>query len=306
MKIFSCTFFLLCAAFVPAHVLAAEPPARGNGSAAFSAGAIPLLGETLLLVETTVDGVPAKLLLDTGASHTSLDAAWAKATFPAMKTRVVPLESDDVYTFASPEIALARIGEFRLGGRRFTDVEMPLADLSGLRRALPELNDVVGILGMNATTLAPCRISFGGRRMEWVEPGSAAFAGKEKFPVRRTAGTDCVQVTLPPQKPGGSAVSALIDSGAVGSSVPADFWIGAAEEKRTALVTTATGTRKVAVEFGVPATLKFSETLAVPDVSPRLIRPGEAMKILLGLDVLNRLEIIFDLRNGVVWIGRDE
>lgn len=266
---------------------------------------VPLPGERMFLVETKVNGVPAKMLVDTGASHTSLDLSWARKNFPAAKLRIVSTNPAEQNAYAMPaqKIPLMAIAEFSVGGNAFSDFFMPLVDLRGLRAALPELNDVAGILGMNTIALAPCRVSFKNRTLAWLDrEGLAGTPGKKKLDVRAVPETDCVLVMISSPKDG-RACPALIDCGAVGSSVPADFWIGARPEKVRAVTTTAAGTQNVEIAFGVPGELKFSEDFSLKNISPELLPPvGNApQKILLGLDALSRFDLIFDREKGEVF-----
>ena len=268
----------------------------------FSGTPVKLVGEKLFLVETVVNGVPAKMLVDTGASHTSLDLAWTREKFPDAGFRAAETgEGDGVYKISSQEIPLMPVSRFEVGGNAFRDFFMPLADLRGLRAALPELNDVVGVLGMNTITLAPCRLSLAGRTLEWMRrEGFDAIPGKKRLFSRPVPGTDCRLVAVFSPKDG-RAVFALLDCGAADSSLPAEFWTGASPEKREAIVTTHAGVRRVEITFGVPATLKFSDEFALDGVEPKLIAPGEVPKVLLGLDVLERVDLLFDSENDVVF-----
>lgn len=260
----------------------------------FSRKPVALLGEQLFIVETKVNGVPAKMLLDTGASHTTLDLNWAKAAFPQAQTKTLRAgDASNAYSVAPQEIRLLPIEKFSVGENHFGAFRVPLADLSGLRAALPELRDVAGILGMNTVTLAPCRISFKNRTLRWLSAEDAAqISPKEKLRSRVLPGTDCVLVTIFSPK-NGAPLEALIDCGALDTSVLADFWTEELPEKIHSVVTTHAGTRVAEIAFGVPETLKFSETFALENVSPKII-PADSVrkKVLLGTDALSRFDLV--------------
>ena len=284
----------------PAAVPAAENPraAFSPKSRSFVFGVpVKMSGEQLFLVDTKVNGVPAKMLVDTGASHTALDEAWAREKFPAAKLeRLATASGGSVYAMPDQEVSLMPISEFSVGKNAFAFFSMPLVDLSGLRAALPELRDVVGVIGMNTLTLAPCRISFKERTFTWLSRKMLdATDGKKKLFARRLPGTDCFLLALFSPKDG-KPLPALLDCGAAGTCVPADFWVGELPQKAYALSTTATGTQRIEITFGVPAELRFSDEFSLKNVSPELLpADGNApRKILLGLDVLSRLELIFD------------
>lgn len=308
-------FLLVLAANAQSAPAAADAPTKTPASAEkmrplfvpakleFSGMPVKLSGEKLFLVETLVDGVPAKMLLDTGASHTSLDLEWTRRTFPDAGIREETAGGGDgVYKISSQEIPLMPVSRFEVGGNVFSGFFMPLADLHGLRAARPELHDVVGVLGMNTVSLAPCRIAFGKRSLEWMRRKTVdALPGKKKLFARPVPGTDCILAAVFSPKDG-KPVFALLDSGAEDSSLPAEFWTEASPEKREAVVTTHTSVRRVEITFGVPATLKFSDEFALDGVAPKLIAPGEVPKILLGLDVLSRFDLLFDFENESVFV----
>lgn len=273
----------------------------------FSSAPTKLAGTRIFLVETVVDGVPAQMLVDTGASHTTLDSAWAKKTFPDARTEsFVVGDASNVYSVPPQEIFFMPVGKFSVGENHFSDFIMPLADLRGLRAAMPELGDVAGILGMNTLSLAPFRLSLKNGTLRWLgEDEAARISDKKKLSARPLGGTDCVLLTVFSPKDG-AALDALIDSGAVDTGVPADFWTGALPEKRHAVITTHAGTRRVEIEFGVPAPLKFSEDFSLENVSPKLAPAGTRGKILLGTDVLSRFDLVFDPRGNAVYAAPPE
>lgn len=301
-------FFALIAALQAADV-PARPASAGTPVAAanmhklfvpakieLSGVPVKFSGERLFLVETTVNGVPAKMLADTGASHTSLDLEWARKNFPDAGFRRAATDGgDDAYKVSSQEIPLMPVNRFEIGGNVFQGFFMPLADLRGLRAALPELRDVVGVLGMNTMTLAPCRISFGKRELQWLDRAALnAVPAKKRLFSTAVPGTECRLVAVFSPKDPRTSVFALIDCGAMDTSLPAAFWCGELPQKRRALVTTHAGVRSEEIAFGVPAPLKFSNDFSLPNVSPKLLAPDEPQKILLGSDVLSRIDLIFD------------
>lgn len=303
----------LYAADVPApHHAPSEPPPAASenmqklfvpAKVEFSGVPVKFVGERLFLVETTVNGVPAKMLADTGASHTSLDLAWARKNFPDAGFRKAATdEGDGAYKVSSQEIPLMPVKRFEIGGNAFHGFFMPLADLRGLRAALPELHDVVGVLGMNTMSLAPCRISFGKRELQWLDRAALdAVPAKKRLLSKTVSGTDCRLVAVFSPKDERRAVFALIDCGAVDTSLPAEFWSGELPQKLHATVTTHTGVRREEIAIGVPAPLKFSDEFTLPNVSPKLLSPDEPQRILLGLDVLSRFDLIFDSATGSVF-----
>lgn len=173
---------------------------------------------------------------------------------------------------------------------------MPLVNLSGLRNALPELNDVVGVLGMNTMGAAPCRISFKTRSLQWLDAAALQKIGKkEQLQTIPRPGSDCMMVNVFSPKDG-KPLSVLLDCGATVSRLPESFWTGALPEKQQRTVTTANGIQVVEIAFGVPADMKLSPNFAVKNVCPQLAPDNGVPKYLLGLDVLSQIDLLIDAK----------
>lgn len=293
--------------FVGIPALANEPadsPAQDNLLAMLNSqksdlaySPVKLIGSMFFLIETKVNGVPAKMLVDTGASHTTLDLNWVQQTFPQAQVHVAPLgKGDDPYAFAQSQLPLLPVEKFSVGESRFSELFMPLVNLSGLRNALPELNDVVGVLGMNTMGAAPCRISFKTRSLQWLDAAALKKIGKkEQLQAIPRPGSDCMMVNVFSPKDG-KPLSVLLDCGATVSRLPESFWPGALPEKQQRTITTSNGMQVAEIAFGVPADMKLSPNFAVKNVCPQLVPDNGVPKYLLGLDVLSQIDLLIDAK----------
>lgn len=257
--------------------------------------ALALSGAYLFIVETEVEGVPAKMLVDTGASHTTLDLNWVRKHFPNAQVQLVSVGGGgSPYGFAQNSLPLMPLKKFSVGKNQFFDFWVPLVDLRGLQAALPELKEVVGVLGMNTLGAAPCRISFKTRSMQWLSKAALAKIGKkEKLQTSLRSGSPCFMVHAHSPKDG-KPLPLLLDCGAVVSCVPESFWTAARPEKQMSRITTAAGVRDVEIAFGVPAELKLSSACVLKNLSPQLIPSGAAPKYLLGADALSQTDLLID------------
>lgn len=263
---------------------------------------VKLIGSMFFLIETKVNGVPAKMLVDTGASHTTLDLNWVQQTFPQAQVRLATLgDASDPYAFTQSQLPLLPVEKFSVGESRFSELFMPLVNLIGLRNALPELNDVVGVLGMNTMGAAPCRISFKARTLQWLDAAALEKLGKkEKLQTTPRPGTNCMMVNVFSPKDG-KPLSVLLDCGATVSRVPEAFWTSALPEKQQRTITTANGMQVVDIAFGVPADMKLSPNFAVKNVCPQLEPQNGIPKYLLGLDVLSQTDLLIDAENQALY-----
>lgn len=264
---------------------------------------LPLSGSHLFIVEVKVEGVPAKMLVDTGASHTTLDLNWVRKQFPNARVQLVPVGgSGGPYGFAQNSVPLMPLERFEIGGNRFADFLTPLVDLSGLRMALPELKEVVGVLGMNTLGAAPCRIAFNKRTIQWLTQEELAKIGKkEKLRTSLRSGSPCAMVHVASPK-NGQELPLLLDCGAVVTCVPAAFWTAARPEKQKSRITTAAGVRDVEIAFGVPENLRLTPDFAAKGISPQLLPPEAPPKYLLGTDVLAQTDLLFVPESASVFV----
>lgn len=174
------------------------------------------------LVSASVDGVPCTLLVDTGASHTTLDLGFVTNRLASATIHDVELVGSTNVAMLPKFVEVCRltVGEMTLA----TDGLMAL-DLAHLERAVGRKID--GILGMNHLRQKPCVISLRRQKLIW-EPSAAEREGFHPVNVRDRGTT----FEMPVVTPSGRPVALLIDTGSTFTFVDEAVW-PAAEETLT-------------------------------------------------------------------------
>ena len=203
---------IVCAALI-ACALALEVPAAG-----WAPGGFPLSrsvarvevrpGNNMPIVDCEIDGVPCRLLLDTGATHTTLDETFVKTRLPGKQLSKVMLGGVTNVTLV-PSLTHADV--FKVGNALFSDLDVMVLDLSHLSIPVGERLD--GILGMNIIGATRTIISFS--KGEVLMGLDASY--REGFePVRRVKLYDPFTITL--NTAGGTEV--IVDSGSTFTLLP--------------------------------------------------------------------------------------
>lgn len=286
--------------FAAAFALAAALPAQEELFTPTIAG-VPinrltftvLPGNNLQTVQATLNGKPCVLLLDTGASHTTLDRDFLAKTFPDLPTQPVALGGDtnvETAPLAFPIHSL-KLGETEL--KRFVGMALPLGHLAqsaGTR--------IDGILGMNALAYAPFRLSLRDRAVTWYS-SVPDLTGATELPVLQTLGDNSLHLVA---SRAGDAQSTtfpvLLDSGASLTFMDSERWPAA--EGETALTTTGVNeAANVSLKRGAKDDLRLgTHTLTLEP----LLRPGE--EPILGADSLLKMnDLIIDAKARRIWLA---
>ncbi len=168
-------------------------------------------GSNFPIVEGEIDGVKCKLLVDTGATHTTLDRGFLEKNLPGNALEPVRLGG---VTNVKVEPSITEVKSFKLGEMDFGPCPVMVLDLAHVADASRRQLD--GILGMNMLGLTRTIISLGGGYVEFSAPASA----REGFaPARRTNLEDPLTITLKCEKPDATV---FIDSGASFTFFPKD------------------------------------------------------------------------------------
>ena len=265
--------FALAAAILPAQEELFTPTVAGVPINRLEVTVLP--GNNLQTVQATLNGKPCVLLLDTGASHTTIDRDFLAKTFPDLPTQPVALGGDtnvETAPLAFPILSL-KLGETEL--KRFVGMALPLGHLAesvGTR--------IDGILGMNALAYAPFRLSLRDRAVTW-------YSSVPDLLVASRAGDDKA-TTFP----------VLLDSGASLTFMDSERWPAAEGEAAI----TATGVNEAAAatfKRGAKDTLRLgAHSLTLEP----LLRPGE--EPILGADSLLKMnDLIIDAKARRVWLA---
>lgn len=172
------------------------------------------------LVTAAVDGVACTLLVDTGASHTTLDLGFVTNALKGATLHEVELVGRTNVAMM-PKFVETR--QLTVGEATFETEGLMALDLAHLHRAVGRRVD--GILGMNHLRTKPCVLSLGRGELVW-EPSAEARAGFRPLTVRDCGTTFKVLTKTPTEKP----VALLVDTGSTFTFVDETLWPAAEGE----------------------------------------------------------------------------
>lgn len=175
-------------------------------------------GNNMPLVEASVDGEACTLLVDTGASHTTLDLNF-------VTNRLSKVELQEVQLMGLTNVRMApkyaAISELKVGSAIFEGGLMAI-DLKHLSKGVGRKVD--GILGINHLRIKPCVISL--KRGELIfDPSEAELAGFHKVLTRDRGNTFELIVKLP----SGRIEPMLVDTGSSFTFINRELWPEAKE-----------------------------------------------------------------------------
>lgn len=171
-------------------------------------------GNNMPLVESRVNGEECTLLLDTGASHTTLDLSF-------VTNRLSGVALEEVKLLGATNVAtppkFAAVSSLELGEEKFQIDGVMAVDLSHLSSAVGRRVD--GILGMNHLRLKPCVISLGKGELKW----NPTVEDKQGFHsvLTRDRGTTFELIV---KTPTGEIVPMLIDTGSTYTFINRELW----------------------------------------------------------------------------------
>lgn len=171
-------------------------------------------GNNMPLVEAEIDGVKATLLLDTGASHTTLDYGFVKNSLPAS-----PLQEVAVMGSTNVKVTPKLVGveTIKVEGKELKGEMVMTIDLSHLSKAVGR--PVHGILGMNHLTLYPSIISLKEGTITW-EPIEEDLTGFHPTMAKRRGNTFEIMTKTPK----GRFAAMLLDTGSTFTFVTPEVW----------------------------------------------------------------------------------
>ena len=187
-----------------------RPATAPTGEVAVAVSVLP--GNNMPLVEAVLDGAPCRLLLDTGASHTTFDESFVRKRLPESKLeRVVLAGVSNVEK--TPKCFVAR--NLSAGGAQFGLFTAMALDIGHLEKATGAKID--GILGLNVIARVPALLSLSSGKIVF-NPADAKGFGRRL----RTVPPDGRLVVA--AKHDGSRLEFLIDSGASFTFVRRGLW----------------------------------------------------------------------------------
>lgn len=281
--------------FIP-PVLSAEAPAEIRPTVKLAnTEPIPLTRDEstgLLIVQCRLNGIPCNLIVDTGASHTTFDAAFIRQHFPAMVMQDIEVNPG---TNVKEAPKLFPAASFSMGGMEIGNFYGMVLNLTPIRKANKTRID--GILGMNYLAFLPFRISAGNAFLQFLPQTNAI--SEPLFPLNailRESGTFDILCSL-----NGKKFPLLLDSGSSLSFAPASVWPEDAQAAEhtvsTADINGASRTPEV-FKKGIPSTLGLGPDFQIPELSFMVTEKGDRNQI--GLDTLKRFDIVVDISKGNV------
>lgn len=168
----------------------------------------------MALVQASVDGVACTLLVDTGASHTTLDLGFAT-------NRLTKVELQEVQLLGRTNVAtgpkFVKTKQLTVGEATFVTEGVMALDLGHLSGAVGQRVD--GILGMNHLREKPCVLSLKRKKLLWA-PDEAERAGFRPV-LTRDRGTSFELVV---KLPGGRIEPLLVDTGSTFTFLNKALW----------------------------------------------------------------------------------
>lgn len=238
-----------------------------------------------VLVHCAADGVPLLLLLDTGATHTVIDAEAAAQKLPnAFRVDTSGMDIRGNAAGVRPEIALVAL---EAGDQTFPQQPVLVMPLTAVRTMLRMPVD--GILGMDVL----CRLSY---TLDFREGGQSHWGAEDSpaarpLPARADAGgcpllaLRCGERTIP---------RVLLDTGSSSTVLsPADWPVGEGAVQ-AADVADVNGRRTVQLRFGRPAAVQLAEGVQA-EIRPQLSEEFNRSTCsgILGVDALRGLRLIY-------------
>ncbi len=219
-----------------------------------------------------VEGRPARLMVDTGATHTVLASDFVRSQLPELRfVEGVKLSGNAA---EAPRLALAAI---QAGGVELGQGPVLVMGLDGVNSMLGRRVD--GILGMSHLAQLSFTLDLRpGRQGHWGLP-------EEALPLRPLAGQrDGAGRLFLAARCGNAACRLLLDTGSTVTTWPRGQWPAGEKGEAQVLVGDVNGARSETLAYGAPARLLLGNRVSLPRVSPQL-RPG-AQGHVLGLDAL--------------------
>lgn len=243
-----------------------------------------------VIVTCTMDGVPLRLLLDTGATHTVLHKGVAAEKLPnAEKLDTTGMQITGNAAGLRPDILIVKLG---IAGKTRSQHPVLVMPLDGVRSMLRQPVD--GILGMDVLGHIPFTLDF---RRGGVSHWGADTDGTAYPLAAQPDRGGCPLVTL---RCGEKKIErVLLDSGSTTTIVAPADWEAGVGETCAAQVADVNGRREVRILFGKPAPVELAPGLVrelVPQLQEGVNRSSS--DAILGIESLQGLRVVFSPEKG--------
>lgn len=242
----------------------------------------------LQTLQATLNGKPCTLLFDTGASHTTFNAAFIASALPDLPRQPLILPGQ---TNVRQRPDIISVKALQLGNTTLCDFYAMVLPLDHLSRAVGTPID--GILGTNSIAYAPCLISLRQAAVTWApapESLPERLAKAPTLPIAPERAPLAPITLLARREPEGATCPLLLDSGSSYTFLPTFFW-PAAEETLALAATNVNASNQKRYQRGQPGSLLLGDC-ALP-VTPLLTDQDHHQ---IGADLLANYDLFVDFR----------
>lgn len=249
----------------------------------------------LLVVSSQIDQKPVRLIVDTGATHTTLDSQFARDLFPNHPIRNVVL-TGTTNAKESPKWMQASV---TVGSLTVPTSPVFLINLDGLRLLMN--NSADGVLGMDIMQKKAFRFLASAPLFEFTSTAISTAGYKHLSGVADQAGRLHVVA-----RAGSRDFSLLLDTGSSVTALPEDLWEAGEGETIDYDSADINGRSQGKIRLGAPMDITVGDGLVLKKIRPHLLPKGSLG--ILGLDALKNVEILRipceSGQNGGEWYGR--
>ena len=264
-----------------------KPSAAASGDAAAGAGSAEALSEKALrlgemyrdplcgqiIVTCLVNGVPARLMMDTGATHTVLDR---KFVDEELKAEYVDTSKMQISGNAEEKPGII-VGDLQAGDTSFRGMMLVVMDLSGVNTM--QSKPLAGILGMDAMSRLSFIMDFRAERFTW-----GAFRDMSPFVPLEGRRDEAGRLFVTVQS-GEKSFPLLLDTGSSVTTLLPEQWAPGAAHMEDVKIADVNGPRTIRAGVGRRGSLQLTPQVRTWNFSPQLL-PAEADPGLLGMDAL--------------------
>jgi hypothetical protein len=249
-----------------------------------------------LIAHARINGVPMRLMIDTGATHTVLHQGSVEK-LPSVKWIDM---GPNIQTNAKQSMRMM-MASLHVGPGESDEHPIVVMDLSGIRSAMIEPNTLDGILGMDMLNHLPFTFNFAKKEFYWGMPNLGDLRVVPLTGERDASGRLMMPVTCSDK-----TFSLLLDTGSsITRVLPSDWAPGKGATIQGQLIDVNTAGH-ITTQGGAPSDLTLAEGLTAKALMPLLCNEGELP--MLGLDALKPFTLIhFPMPNafGIFFLAQE-
>lgn len=240
----------------------------------------------LFIISAKINGKDCRLLVDTGASHTTIDSNFWDKEFPEINK--IPLQ-DLGDSNVTSQVHLAPVQNLDLKGIKIDNTFVAIVDLTALNTTHD--NKIHGILGINHMGTLPVKFDFKNKNIKWLVKKALDEEKKEAIPYsNNSSGLYYIKAKVDDQE-----LNFLLDSGASKSHFPNLQEFANTDKKPfEATFQDVNGKDKqtTRLHYTKPIELILSPDFSLPD--QELLIGASPDEGILGIDCLQKITIILD------------